>query len=68
MLALAAWMALSFLYALYVDNFANYSVLYGAIGTIIVVLIWLDMSAVVLIMGAHPTGTLMSLRKERAGR
>ena len=68
MLALAAWMALSFLYALYVDNFANYSVLYGSIGTIIVVLIWLYMSAVVLIMGAELNGTLMSLRKERAGR
>ena len=66
--ALAAWMALSFLYALYVDNFANYSVLYGSIGTIIVVLIWLYMSAIVLIMGAELTGTLISLRKEKAGR
>ena len=66
LLALAAWMGLSFLYSLYVENFANYSVLYGSIGTIIVVLIWLYMSAIVLIMGAELNGTLMSLRKERA--
>ena len=68
LLALAAWMVLSFLYSLYVDNFANYSVLYGSIGTIIVVLIWLYMSAIVLIMGAELNGTLMILRKEKLGR
>lgn len=68
LVALAAWMALSFLYSVYVDNFANYSVLYGSIGTIIVVLIWLYMSAIVLIMGAELNGTLMSLRKEKQGR
>ena len=65
LMALAAWMGLSFLYSLYVENFADYSVLYGSIGTIIVVLIWLYMSAIVLIMGAELNGTLMSLRKER---
>ena len=65
LMALAACMGLSFLYSLYVENFADYSVLYGSIGTIIVVLIWLYMSAIVLIMGAELNGTLMSLRKER---
>ena len=39
LMALAAWMGLSFLYSLYVENFADYSVLYGSIGTIIVVLL-----------------------------
>ena len=68
LMALAAWMGLSFLYSLYVENFADYSVLYGSIGTIIVVLIWLYMSAIVLIMGAELNGTLISLRKEKAGR
>ena len=44
------------------------AVLAGSIGTIIVVLIWLYMSAIVLIMGAELNGTLMSLRKEKLGR
>ena len=57
-------MVLSFLYSLYVDNFANYSVLYGSIGTVIVLLIWLNLSATTLIMGAELNGTLISLRKE----
>ena len=62
--ALAAWMALSWLYAMYVENFANYSLLYGSIGTVVVLMIWLYMSANVLILGAELNGTLVSMRKE----
>lgn len=63
--ALAAWVGLSWLYAWYVENIAHYSLLYGSIGTVIVLLIWLNMSAVTLIMGAELNGTLMSLRKDK---
>ena len=62
--ALAAWMGVSWLYAFYVDNIANYSLLYGSIGTVIALMIWLYMSSVVLIMGAELNGTIMSLRKD----
>ena len=63
--ALAAWLCLSWLYAVYVDNFAHYSVLYGSIGAVIVLLIWLYMSAAILILGAELNGTIMSLRREK---
>ena len=62
--ALAVWLALSWLYALYVNNFAAYSVLYGSIGAVIVLLIWPTLSAVTLIMGAELNGTLISLRRD----
>lgn len=65
--ALAAWLALNWLYAAYVENFAAYSLLYGSIGTAIALLIWLYMSAVTLIMGAEFNATLISLRKDREG-
>lgn len=65
--ALAAWMAVSWLYAFYVDNIANYSLLYGSIGTVIALMIWLYMSSVVLIMGAELNGTIISLRKDGSG-
>ena len=65
--ALAVWMGLSWLYAAYVDNFAHYSLLYGSIGAVIVLLIWLYMSATVLILGAELNGTLIALRKDRKG-
>lgn len=63
--ALAAWVGVSWLYALYVDRIANYSVLYGSIGTVIVLLVWLNLSAAILILGAELNGTLINLRKER---
>ena len=62
--ALTAWMGLSWLYAWYVEHIAHYSLLYGSIGTVIVLLIWLNLSATALIMGAELNGTLISLRKE----
>ena len=65
--ALVAWLALNWLYATYVENFADYSLLYGSIGTAIALLIWLYMTAVTLIMGAEFNATLISLRKDRAG-
>ena len=63
--ALGAWLGLNWMYAFYVDNVANYSLLYGSIGTVIVLLIWLYMSAMVLIMGAELNGTLRDLRRDR---
>ena len=62
--ALGAWMAFSWLYAWYVENVAHYSLLYGSIGTIIVLLIWLNVSAMTLIMGAGCNGALISFRKD----
>ncbi|MBQ7777880.1 MAG: YihY/virulence factor BrkB family protein [Oscillibacter sp.] len=66
--SLAVWLGLSWLYALYVENFADYSLLYGAIGTVVVLLVWLYLSSIVLIMGAEVNGVLISLRRERAER
>jgi len=63
--ALAVWLGVSWLYSWYVENIANYSLLYGSIGAIIVALIWLYMSAVVLIMGAELNGVLLSMKKDR---
>lgn len=60
--SLAAWMALSAAYSFYVEHFANYSVIYGALGTVIVLLIWLYLTAVLLIMGAELNDTLLAMR------
>lgn len=62
--SLIAWMVLSWIYAGYMENIANYSLLYGSIGTVMALLVWLNMSAAALIMGAELNGTLISLRKE----
>ena len=65
--ALLGWMALSALYSLYVDYIASYSLLYGSVGTAVVLLMWLYLTAVTLILGAELNGTLIALRRERDG-
>ena len=62
--SLVAWMAFSWLYSYYADHFSHYSVLYGSIGAVIVVLIWLNLTAVTLILGAEMNGVLISMRKD----
>lgn len=65
--ALPGWMVVSAVYSVYVDRFASYSLLYGSLGTAVVVLMWLYLTAAVLIMGAEFNGTIIALRRERSG-
>jgi membrane protein len=50
-LAAIFWAIVSALFRLYVDNFGNYNKIYGAVGTVIVLMLWLWMSAFVLLVG-----------------
>lgn len=47
------WLVLSYGFSSYVNHFGNYSVTYGSIGAIIVLLIWLYLSSVVIILGGE---------------
>lgn len=49
--SMAAWMLLSFLFAEYVNNMANYSLIYGSIGTIVILMTWMYLLSVVLLTG-----------------
>lgn len=50
-LAAIFWAMLSALFRLYVANFGNYNKVYGAVGAVIVLMLWLSMSAAVLLIG-----------------
>lgn len=50
-LAAVSWAILSGLFRLYVSNFGNYNQAYGAVGAVIVLMLWLYMSALVLLIG-----------------
>ena len=65
LMSLTAWLALSLLFSLYVENAGNYSVIYGSIGVIIVLLLWLYLSATMMIMGAELNGVLMEVREKQ---
>ncbi len=50
-LAAISWAILSGLFRLYVQNFGNYNKVYGAVGAVIVLLLWLYMTSLVLLLG-----------------
>ena len=61
LVSMAVWTGLSVLFSLYVERSARYSVVYGSIGGVIVVLLWLYLTAAALIMGAEFNSVLLSL-------
>lgn len=63
-LAMAAWLLVSIGFSVYVENFAHYSVIYGTLGAVIVLLLWLYMTAFILILGAEFNAALDSVRRE----
>lgn len=56
--ALLSWLAFSLGFSFYVEHIANYSMLYGTLGGIVVLLLWLYATGTVLIMGAEFNGAL----------
>ncbi len=66
--ALVGWMVVSAAFSFYVENFANYTVIYGALGTVIVLMMWLNLTALMLIMGAEINGALIAMRGRRTLR
>ncbi|OCR02302.1 ribonuclease BN [Oscillatoriales cyanobacterium USR001] len=52
-LAAIFWAGFSSLLRVYASNFANYSWTYGAIGTFIILLLWLNFSSFVMLLGAQ---------------
>ncbi len=50
-LAAIFWAVLSNLFRLYVSNFGDYNRAYGAVGAVIVLLLWLYLSSLVLLLG-----------------
>ena len=51
--AALAFEGLKFGFAVYLTNFANYEVVYGALGGVVVLLFWVFLSANILILGAE---------------
>ena len=60
--SLLLWLLISSAFSFYVTNFSNYSLLYGSIGAIVVLLLWLYLSSIVMIMGAE-FNTLLTEQK-----
>jgi membrane protein len=66
-LAVLLWILASAAFAFYVANFASYNKTYGALGGVIVFLVWLWISNVVILLGAEFNAELERGRQIEAG-
>tara|TARA_B100002051_G_scaffold259963_1_gene280004 strand:+ start:1991 stop:2884 length:894 start_codon:yes stop_codon:yes gene_type:complete len=64
-LATALWGLSSIGLTFYLSNFGNYNKIYGSIGAVIALLVWLYLSAFSVLMGAALNAELAAFRKRR---
>jgi membrane protein len=65
------WALISSLFRLYVSHFGNYNRTYGAVGTIVILQLWLYLSSLVVLLGAQlnvSVGEAMRRKKARRAR
>lgn len=55
-------------FSFYVDRFGNYNKLYGSIGTIIVLMLWIQLNCIILLIGFELNAGIAVLRDRRRAR
>jgi membrane protein len=66
-LAVLLWIAASAAFAFYVSNFSSYNKTYGALGGVIIFLVWLWISNIAVLLGAELNSELERGRRLEAG-
>lgn len=62
-LATIGFIVVSLLFAWYVNNFGNYNKLYGTLGTLLVLMLWLFFNCVVLLLGFELNASIWRARQ-----
>lgn len=65
MLAMVLSILISYGFSFYVDNFGSYNKLYGSIGTLIVLMIWIQLNCMILLIGFELNAGIAILRDRR---
>ncbi|QKS71185.1 YihY/virulence factor BrkB family protein [Paenalkalicoccus suaedae] len=53
MFATAAWLIISWGFAMYVSNFGSYSATYGSLGGVVILMLWFFLTGVIFVLGAE---------------
>ena len=64
--AMISWVIISLGFSFYVDNMARYSMLYGSLGALMILMLWLYLTGVVLIMGGELNHVLIQAREKKS--
>jgi membrane protein len=62
------WFPVTLAYGLYVTRVADYTIIYGSLGTAIATLVWLYITSLSVLLGAQLNGVLYRARKELAAQ
>ena len=62
--SLIAWMVVSGVFSLYVSTMGNYSVLYGSLGAIIVLMLWFYLIGIIFVMGGELNALLFEWKNK----
>ena len=57
-ISVIGWILASWIFALYIENFNNYSKFYGSIAAIFILMVWLYLTALILLFGAEVNSVL----------
>lgn len=62
------WLPFTYLFGLYVSNFGSYNATYGALGGVVVLLVWIYLSSFIFLFSAEVNAVLAQRAIERAER
>ncbi len=66
LIAGAAWLLLNHGFTWYLSSSLNqYQLVYGSLGTVVALLFWVYLTAVIVLMGAHLTSSIQKTRRQR---
>jgi membrane protein len=61
-------MLLTYFFAIYVKDFAKYNVLYGSIGSIILVMVWINLNMTLILLGNELNLAIKKIRVHKKER
>jgi membrane protein len=62
--AIGLWLALSYIFRIYLSYFNNYAKIYGSLGAVIILMLWLYLTALVILFGGYINSVLQEATDE----